>query len=70
MRIAIKSLRFSNITISEIAKESGFNFDTYFIKQFIKRYGISPSEFRKQAVKKRKDDFDNDGIFNAIYDKS
>ena len=36
----------SNLTISSIAEESGFNSESYFIRQFKKAYGITPNVFR------------------------
>lgn len=57
MRIAIRDLEFTSLAIREIAGNTGFNYDTYFIKQFLKRYGMSPSDFRKRAVDERKKSF-------------
>jgi len=37
----------NTFSISNIAIMSGFNSPSYFIKQFRKKYGVSPSEYRK-----------------------
>lgn len=59
MKVAIKALRFTSLTIDEIAKESGFNYGSYFIRQFLKRYRMTPTEFRNHEVEQRKSDFQN-----------
>lgn len=45
LRIAIKYLRESSLTISEISYKAGFNSPAYFTNCFKKAYGVSPSEF-------------------------
>jgi AraC-like DNA-binding protein len=62
MQIAERDLEFTDLSINEISKECGFNFSTYFIKQFVIRHGISPSNYRKMAVARRKSDFHNDTL--------
>lgn len=59
MRVAQKSLRFTSLSVHEIAKECGFSYDTYFIRQFSRHCGISPTEFRRREVEQRKRDFNN-----------
>ena len=39
---------YSNLTIAQIAYESGYNNVPYFIKQFEKIKGRTPSEYRVQ----------------------
>ena len=39
------------MTIAEIAKASGFNSDTVFMRRFKERYTITPTEFRKKENK-------------------
>ena len=36
-------------TINEIARETGFNDQSYFSKVFSAKYGVPPSEFRSTA---------------------
>lgn len=57
MQAAKKSLRFTNLSIREIARESGFKYQTYFTRVFVSRYGISPEKFRKAEVERRKKNF-------------
>ncbi len=45
---AKKLLRFSQYSLEEIARESGFYDASYFNKQFLKAEGISASEYRKK----------------------
>lgn len=45
LRIAVKYLRESSLTISEISYKAGFNSPAYFTNCFKKAYGVSPSEF-------------------------
>lgn len=41
------------MTIAEIAKESGFNSDTVFMRRFKERYTITPTEFRKKKTEQQ-----------------
>ncbi|MCR4694109.1 MAG: AraC family transcriptional regulator [Pseudobutyrivibrio sp.] len=41
-------LRFSDLSITEVAQTIGYNDSAYFARVFTKAEGISPSEFRKQ----------------------
>ncbi len=43
-------LHYTNIPISDIAFQCGFNDSNYFSRQFHKIHGISPSQFRKQTA--------------------
>lgn len=43
-----------NTPITEIAYKSGFSTLRTFNRAFLKRYGVSPSEYKKQATKKAK----------------
>lgn len=54
---AIRKLRFTGLTIEEIACTTGFSSAANFSSIFKQKQGISPSEFRAQVVKKRKLDF-------------
>ncbi len=38
----------SEITVDEVAQQSGFNYSSYFIRVFVKRFGCSPSNFRTE----------------------
>lgn len=53
--LACSTLRLTDLNLSEIAYMCGFNHETYFIKQFKKRKGLTPTQFRKNAVKDRKE---------------
>ena len=46
LAIAVRLLAESNMTISEIATETGFSDQSYFSKVFSARYGVPPSEYR------------------------
>lgn len=46
-------LAFTNISIEELALKCGFSSQSYFTRAFKKKTGLSPMQFRKQAVKKR-----------------
>lgn len=48
IRIACDALSHTNLSLAEIAEAIGFKYDTYFIKQFIKRMGMTPTEYRKK----------------------
>lgn len=57
LQAAKKALRFTSLSIHEIAKESGFKYQTYFTRVFVSRCGLSPEKFRKNEVEKRIRDF-------------
>lgn len=48
IKIACEALVHTNLKITELAEACGFKYDTYFIKQFSKKLGISPTEFRQR----------------------
>ena len=48
IRIAKETLTHTNLTLAEIADACGYKYDTYFIKQFTKSVGISPTEYRQR----------------------
>ncbi len=48
MKKAIKLLEETDLSITDIAYECGFNDSNYFIYSFNKFYGVSPNKYRKQ----------------------
>ena len=48
---ACKLLAYSNLTVSQIAYESGYNHVPFFISQFMKIMNHTPAEYRKQLDK-------------------
>ena len=48
---SVKLLRFSQMSISEIAISSGFDSITYYNRVFKKHFGVSPTEYRNNVVK-------------------
>lgn len=53
IKIACETLTHTNLKLGEIALACGFVYDTYFIKQFKKKIGISPTEYRQNTYRKR-----------------
>lgn len=51
LKRAAQLLGKSQLTVSEIAFDVGFNDPKYFSKYFKEEYGISPSEYAKKAIK-------------------
>lgn len=49
LRIAVKYLRESSMTISEVSYKAGFNSPAYFTNCFKKAYGVSPTEFLERG---------------------
>ncbi|HEX2947472.1 MAG TPA: AraC family transcriptional regulator [Clostridia bacterium] len=47
IKIACDALSHTNLSLAEIAEAIGFKYDTYFIKQFSSKIGMSPSEYRQ-----------------------
>ena len=45
---AAKMLRTTNLTIQEIIYDCGFNNRAHFYKEFNKRYGMTPKDYRMQ----------------------
>lgn len=50
-------LAFTNISIEELSKKCGFSGQSYFTRAFKKKTGVSPTEYRKQALEKRIHEF-------------
>lgn len=57
LNAALHSLRFTKLTIDEIAKEYGFKYASYFIRVFEKKFDCSPSDYRNLKVAARKSEF-------------
>lgn len=49
LKIACDALSHTNLSLAEIAEAIGFKYDTYFIKQFNVKMGLTPSEYRQNA---------------------
>lgn len=50
LKIAQELLSNTNMKISEIAENCGFKYDSYFIRQFTNKLGISPAAYRKNPL--------------------
>lgn len=50
LKISQELLSNTNMKIHEIAETCGFKYDTYFIRQFTKKLGISPAMYRKNPL--------------------
>lgn len=48
IKIACDALTHTNLNLAEIAEAIGFKYDTYFIKQFTAKMGLSPTEYRQK----------------------
>lgn len=57
--MAKKQLRFTEVPIKDIAVRCGFKTVPHFTRVFKAQTGLSPADFRKKAVQKRKEDFAN-----------
>ena len=55
--VAKKQLEFTSVPIKDIANMTGFKTVQHFSRVFKAQNGTTPAEFRKNAVQKRKDDF-------------
>ncbi len=51
LKIAEELLTHTGMTLNEIARSTGFEYDTYFIKQFTAKKGMSPTSFRNTSRK-------------------
>ena len=51
LKIAQELLSNTNMKVAQIAENCGFKYGTYFEKQFKKRMGITPAEYRKDPLK-------------------
>jgi AraC-like DNA-binding protein len=52
LKIACEALTHTNLNLNEIAQASGFRYETYFIRQFTAKIGVSPTEYRHKAWSK------------------
>lgn len=50
IKVASEKLKDTNMTISEIAMDTGFNQASYFNRVFLREYNMTPSEYRKSMV--------------------
>lgn len=50
LKIAQELLSNTNMKIDEIAQNCGFKYDSYFIRQFTNKLGISPAAYRKNPL--------------------
>ena len=50
MRLAHEKLREKSFTINEVAEQSGYEHQSHFTTAFKRKYGISPGEYRKNAL--------------------
>lgn len=48
LEYAAKLLRSTKFTVSEIMFKSGFSNKSYFYREFLKQYGVSPKDYRNQ----------------------
>ncbi|WP_338044680.1 helix-turn-helix domain-containing protein [Paenibacillus periandrae] len=46
LKVASDLLTHTDMNLNEIALSTGFEYDTYFIKQFTARKGMSPTTYR------------------------
>lgn len=46
-KMAEDALRHTNLTLNEIAICCGYNYESYFIKVFTEKHGITPTEYRR-----------------------
>lgn len=46
MQVAGDLLIHTDMSLNEIARSTGFEYDTYFIKQFTAKRGVSPTSYR------------------------
>lgn len=51
LKVAKELLTHTGMSLNEIARSTGFEYDTYFIKQFTTKVGISPTSFRNTSRK-------------------
>lgn len=48
-KMAEDALTHTNLTLNEIAVCCGYNYESYFVKTFSEKLGITPTEYRKRA---------------------
>lgn len=46
IKIACEALSHTNLSIAEISEATGFQYDSYFIRQFTKKMGMTPTAYR------------------------
>lgn len=51
LKYAAKLLRTTKLTVSEIMFKCGFSNKSYFNREFLKQYGVSPKDYRNQLIK-------------------
>jgi len=51
LKVASELLTHTDMSLNEIARTTGFEYDTYFIKQFTARKGMSPTKYRINSRK-------------------
>lgn len=49
LSIAIERMQYSGLTLEQIAESCGFGSYPYFYRCFMKRFGVSPREYREEA---------------------
>ncbi|SMC27864.1 Helix-turn-helix domain-containing protein [Clostridium acidisoli DSM 12555] len=49
LNVADSLLTHTGMNLNEIARATGFEYDTYFIKQFTAKRGMTPTEFRNSS---------------------
>lgn len=49
LKVAENLLTHTGMSLNAIARATGFEYDTYFIKQFIAKKGMTPTEFRNSS---------------------
>ena len=48
IKMVAKSLIHTNLKLSESAVCCGYNYESYFVKKFTEKQGITPNEYRKK----------------------
>ncbi|GIO98326.1 hypothetical protein J14TS5_34120 [Paenibacillus lautus] len=51
LKVAGNLLTHTDMSLNEIARATGFEYDTYFIKQFTAKKGMSPTAYREISRK-------------------
>ncbi len=49
LKMAESLLTHTDMSLNEIARAAGFEYDTYFIRQFTDKRGMTPTEFRNSS---------------------
>ncbi len=53
IKMAKTTLTHTNLKLSEIAVCCGYNYETYFMQQFSKKVGLTPSEYREKKLEEK-----------------